>query len=211
MTATLIGLNSKKIILLPISFQKKARNVLPRAYFISNLFCAVDLIIFSPRAPISFTAYSAPRLGFLSSFQLRAPIISRALCPAPRISYRFFHYALFAKERSAARGERLYWLVSSFWISSSDLFFVTGSFRANTKVRAAISAKKQKVGTDNPLSTRVGNTHVSIAHHAQCVMLPKTCPLARTLVGKTSDIRTHITAPRDIANAAIYSISENNI
>lgn len=187
MIAARINSNSKKIILLPISFQKKARSVLPRAYFIFNLFCAVDFIVFLPRAPISFTAYSVPRLGFLSFFQLRT------FC------------------ESAAGGERLYWLVSSFCISSSDLFFVTGSFRANTKVRAAIIAKKQKVGTDNPLSTRVGNTHVSIAHHAQCVMLPKTCPLARTLVGKTSDIRTHITAPRDIANAAIYSISENNI
>ena len=116
MTATLIGLNSKKIILLPISFQKKARNVLPRAYFIFNLFCAVDFIVFPARAPISFTAHSAlcrgffivfsaprsplsPRVlrraaDFLSFFPLRAPIISRALCPAPRISYRFFHYAL---------------------------------------------------------------------------------------------------------------------
>ena len=83
MTATLIGLNSKKIILLPISFQKKARNVLPRAYFISNLFCAVDLIIFSPRAPISFTAYSAPNLGFFIVF---------------------FRSALFAKARRAAKG-----------------------------------------------------------------------------------------------------------
>ena len=68
MTATLIGLNSKKIILLPISFQKKARSVLPRAYFISNLFCAVDFIVFPARARISFTAHSALCRGFLIVF-----------------------------------------------------------------------------------------------------------------------------------------------
>lgn len=68
MIAARINSNSKKIILLPISFQKKARSVLPRAYFIFNLFCAVDFIVFLPHAPISFTAYSVPRLGFLIVF-----------------------------------------------------------------------------------------------------------------------------------------------
>ncbi len=68
MTAARINSNSKKIILLPISFQKKARSVLPRAYFIFNLFCAVDFIVFLPRAPISLTAYSAPNLGFFIVF-----------------------------------------------------------------------------------------------------------------------------------------------
>jgi len=102
--AARINSNSKKIILLPISFQKKARSVLPRAYFIFNLFCAVDFIVFLPHAPISFTAYFVPRLGFLSFFQLRASLFSCVFCAAPRISYRFFSSALFAKARRAAKG-----------------------------------------------------------------------------------------------------------
>lgn len=208
MIAARINSNSKKIILLPISFQKSAERFAPRVFHFQFVLRCGFYRFFAPRADFIYRVFcSAPRIFIVFSAP-RFPLSLRVLRRAADF-LSFFQLRTFCE--SAAGGERLYWLVSSFCISSSDLFFVTGSFRANTKVRAAIIAKKQKVGTDNPLSTRVGNTHVSIAHHAQCVMLPKTCPLARTLVGKTSDIRTHITAPRDIANAAIYSISENNI
>lgn len=101
--------------------------------------------------------------------------------------------------------------VSSRWISSSDLSFVIGSFRANTNVNAAINAKKPNVHVESPLSTSIGNAHVRSAHQNQCVILPKTCPFARTLVGKTSEIRTQITAPSDSAKAPINSISEPSI
>lgn len=103
-TATLIGLNSKKIILLPISFQKKARSVLPRAYFISNLFCAVDLIIFSPRAPISFTAYSAPNLGFFIVFS--APRSHHFPRPLPRAADFLSFFPLRALCKRAECGAR---------------------------------------------------------------------------------------------------------
>lgn len=60
MIAARINSNSKKIILLPISFQKKARSVLPRAYFIFNLFCAVDFIVFfAPRADFIYRVFSS--------------------------------------------------------------------------------------------------------------------------------------------------------
>ena len=71
-------------------------------------------------------------------------------------------------------------------------------------------AKKLKMKVP-PVRMKTGNIHERRADHTQCVMLPNTCPLERTLFGKTSEINTQMTAPSEMAKKAINPIRQISI
>ena len=110
------------------------------------------------------------------------------------------------------RNLRRYSLTSSFCICSRDLFFVSGNFHANTMLRALITAKMQKMRPppELPVPRKTGKVHVKRADQNQWVMLPSTCPLPRTLFGKTSAMTTQMQAHKETAKKAMKTITQTS-
>lgn len=106
----------------------------------------------------------------------------------------------------------VYSRTSFFSRFSKEIPFVSGIF-VNTQIscNTIIKAKKAKMGQGffpNMPCSRSKNTgviNVMVAANTQWVLAPNDCPSALILLGKISEIKTHITAPCPIACAAIKS------
>ena len=105
-----------------------------------------------------------------------------------------------------------YCFTNFFSSSSSETPFVSGTFRNTQKsCNTIMNAKKAKIGHGLSLnipswaSKKTGVSSVMKAANIQCTLAPKDCPIALTLLGNISEIKTQITAPCPIACAAIKS------
>ena len=76
------------------------------------------------------------------------------------------------------------------------------TFQTQTNCSSIIAPKKAK--THPPTcAAKTGKAQVIAAAMTQWVVLPRAWPLPRTALGKTSEMKTQITAPWEMAKAAM--------